>query len=387
MRSRERVISALELEEPDVVPSYEMYLSPPSMVKEILGREPVYGNTQYLYKLWSKGKMKDEESVKRLNRRMVEDCYKAYCKLDLDMIRFWVGSIKPPSSIERLNDREWMVDGRKILYESYSFWPSDPQSSLILKGPKHVHEYIKNEKKKLLGAPREDELANLKYMEKLNEDEKFILADVGGIWGPIVSDRYGLAEFLKWFYIHRDIVRELIQFYSDVTIESGKVAIDAGADGVQICEDYGFRDKSWLSPNQFREFILPHLSRMSRIFRRRGAFFVLHSDGNVMPLLKMFAEAKVSAYQSIDKIARMDLAVVKEKIGDKVCLIGNVDHDVLIGDDFGDVEAEVKRCMKDAAHGGGYIIGCTGAMVDSKLPNLRMLIKYSRKYGKYPKSL
>ena len=80
MQSRERVIAALELEEPDVVPSYEMYLSPPSTVKEIIGREPVYANTEYLYELWSRGKMRDEESVKKLNKRMVEDCYEAYCK-------------------------------------------------------------------------------------------------------------------------------------------------------------------------------------------------------------------------------------------------------------------------------------------------------------------
>lgn len=110
---------------------------------------------------------------------------------------------------------------------------------------------------------------------------------------------------------------------------------------------------------------------------------MLHSDGNTMPIMKMFAEAKVSAYQSIDKIAGMDLARVKEEIGDKVCLIGNVDHDVLVSSNLGDVKAEVKRCMRSAAYGGGYIIGCTGAMIDSRLPNLKALIKYSRKYGRY----
>jgi len=383
MQSRERVIAALELEEPDVVPSYEMYLSPPSTIKEIIGREPVYANTEYLYELWSRGKMRDEESVKKLNRRMVEDCYEAYCKLGLDMIRFWVGTIKPPSSIKKLSDREWLIDGRRVLSEAYTHWNWDSESSVILKGPEYVHEYVKNEKKKRLEAPREDQVSNLEYMKKLNKDEKFILADVGGIWGPIVSDRYGLTEFLKWFYLYPDVVRELIEFYADITIENGKAAIDAGADGVQICEDYGFRDKSWLSPKHFREYVFPHLSRMSRIFRRRGAFFVLHSDGNTMPIMKMFAEAKVSAYQSIDKIAGMDLARVKEEIGDKVCLIGNVDHDVLVSSNLGDVKAEVKRCMRSAAYGGGYIIGCTGAMIDSRLPNLKALIKYSRKYGRY----
>ena len=382
-KSRERVVSALDLEEPDVVPSYEMLLSPPNTVKEILAREPVYANRKYLFELWSRGEMLDKESVNLLNKRSVEDCYEAYCKLDLDMIRFSLGTIRPPSSIKKVSDREWIVDGKRTLYESYSFWSWDPEGSLILKGPEYVHRYIKNEKKKLLEASRQDQLVNLRYMKRLNKEEKFILTDVGGIWGPIVSDRYGLTEFLKWFYLYSDVAKELIQFYADITIERGKAAIDEGADGVQICEDYGFEDGSWLSPKQFREFILPHLTRMSNIFRRKGAFFILHTDGNVMPILRMFAEAEVSAYQSIDKIAKMDLAVVKEQVGSEMCLIGNVDHSCLMSENLGEVKAEVKRCMKAAAHSGGYIIGCTGAMIDSRLPNLSALVRYSRRYGRY----
>ena len=59
-----------------------MYLSPPSTVKEIIGREPVYANIEYLYELWSKGKMRDEESVKKLNRRYLGiDISDKYCEV------------------------------------------------------------------------------------------------------------------------------------------------------------------------------------------------------------------------------------------------------------------------------------------------------------------
>jgi len=40
LKSRERIIRALELEEPDTVPTFEMIIDPVDTVRAILGREP-----------------------------------------------------------------------------------------------------------------------------------------------------------------------------------------------------------------------------------------------------------------------------------------------------------------------------------------------------------
>ncbi|MGD0330854.1 MAG: uroporphyrinogen decarboxylase family protein [Nitrososphaeria archaeon] len=393
MQSRERIITALNLGQPDIVPSYEMLISPPSVIKQIIGREPIFYNYKYLYELWSKGKMIDKESVNRLNQRFTEDCYETYQKLGLDMIRFyavgmdptewWRGEIRPPTSIKKVSDREWVVDGKRMLYDSLSFWNWEPTSSIVMKGPDYVRSYVKNEGRRMIEEVKNAPLDNVRHLVKLNKGKMFILTDVGST-NNIVSDTYGVSEALKWFYTHPDVIRSLYKLYADLSIETGKVAIDCGTDGVQICEDYGYKNGPWISPAHFKEFVLPNLKRMSRVFRRKGAYFVLHSDGNVKSLMNMFVDAGFHAYQSIDKIAGMDLAYVKKEIGDRICLIGNVGHDVLISKNMSDVEAEVKRCMRSAAVGGGYIISCTGAMTDSKLPNIKALIKYSRKYGKYP---
>ena len=51
MKSKERVIHALELEEPDVVPTFEMIISPPNVIERILGRKSIYNNAEYLLEL------------------------------------------------------------------------------------------------------------------------------------------------------------------------------------------------------------------------------------------------------------------------------------------------------------------------------------------------
>uniref|UniRef100_A0A7V4N436 Uroporphyrinogen decarboxylase (URO-D) domain-containing protein n=1 Tax=Thermodesulfobacterium geofontis TaxID=1295609 RepID=A0A7V4N436_9BACT len=45
---------------------------------------------------------------------------------------------------------------------------------------------------------------------------------------------------------------------------------------------------------------------------------------------------------------------------------------------------EVKRCIKDAANGGGYILSSSNSIHNSvKIENLMTMINAAKKYGKY----
>ncbi|MBS7635096.1 hypothetical protein KEJ34_06370 [Candidatus Bathyarchaeota archaeon] len=109
-----------------------------------------------------------------------------------------------------------------------------------------------------------------------------------------------------------------------------------------MCVDYGNKLGPWFSPEMFRKFIKPALKKQCDAFKRKGAFAVLHSDGNIAPTLNV-VEAGINAYQGIDVIASMSLKNVKENYGDRICLVGNVDPRIL---EFGkpkDVAMEVER--------------------------------------------
>jgi len=386
MKSRERVIHALELEEPDIVPTFEMIISPPKVVEQILNRKSVYNNIEYLLELRLKNLINpaDKKDIENINRMYVEDIYEVYKRLDLDMIRFSPHEIHIPKNVRKIDKKTWEIDGVQYRYDSYSLWLTDPRMSFFKKGSEYVLNHIRSIRNETISKIREYSFTNLKMLLKINRDEKFILADAGGIWGNVVSDPYGVIEVLKWLILKPSVVRELFSFYTDVVVERAKVLLEEGADGILICEDYGMHGKSWMSPRQFREFILPNLRRISATVVNKGGFFIIHTDGNVMPILDLLAISGAHAYQSIDKFSGMNLAEVKEKVGEKLCLIGNVDLNILAKGTVDDVKAEVKRCMNDAACGGGYIISSSGSMVESTLENLLTYIRYARKIGKYP---
>lgn len=384
MKPRERVVQALELEEPDTVPTFEMIIDPVDTVRAILGREPIYGNRRYLLELQRTQSLSDKK-IQWINKQRVRDQYELYSKLDLDMIRFGEWHFTPPKSVEKMSEDEWIIDGVNHVFRGGTLWNRHPVEGALRKGPDVVLNKIKENEKFLIENARNAQFPSLEYLENLNKEEKFILVDAGSVWLGMDANFEVWPTYLLWFHRHPDVIERMINSISDVMIESAKAAIDHGADGILSCNDFGYSKSSWISPEHFRRFIYPNLKRAEDAVKRRGSFFIVHSDGNNEPFLEMFAEAGVDAYQSIDILGGMDLAEVKKKIGDKMCLIGNVDLQILNEGGPDDVKWDVERCMKSAAEGGGYIMSSSGSMLESNPENLRTMVSHARKTGKYPR--
>jgi len=243
MRSRERVIRALELEEPDTVPTFEMIIDPVDTVRVILGREPIYGNTRHLLEMQRRMNI-SENKLEWVNSQWVRDQYELYCKLDLDMIRFWEWRFKPAKSVEKISDEEWVIDGSRYAFKGGTLWRRDPVGGAVSKGPEAVLEWIRRHGRESIEAARGMRFPSLNYATKLNEEGKFMLVDVGCIWG--VEEITSFEEFpmyLPWYYTHPDVVERMHGFMADVVIERAKAAIDHGADGILTCEDFGYSKK------------------------------------------------------------------------------------------------------------------------------------------------
>jgi len=80
-----------------------------------------------------------------------------------------------------------------------------------------------------------------------------------------------------------------------------------------------------------------------------------------------------------------NLAVAKRKIGNKICLMGNVaPFDVLRQKTPAEVEIACKECFEKAAAGGGYILSSGGVFNRGTPPeNIDTMIASAEKYSKY----
>ncbi|MFX1489413.1 MAG: uroporphyrinogen decarboxylase family protein, partial [Promethearchaeota archaeon] len=77
--------------------------------------------------------------------------------------------------------------------------------------------------------------------------------------------------------------------------------------------------------------------------------------------------------------------LVKKKVGDKLCLLGNIDvAHVLTYGTKEEVFDAVKFAIKTAGPGGGFIISAANMHPAVKVQNLKWMIEATQKYGIYP---
>jgi len=131
--------------------------------------------------------------------------------------------------------------------------------------------------------------------------------------------------------------------------------------------------------------MFPFLAREIEEVRRTGTKVMIHSDGNTMPVFEDIVSLGIDGYQAIEADAGMDIALLKDKYGDRLCLIGNVDcGNTLTYGSPSQVVAEARHVIDCTAGGGGFILGSSNSIHDGvKLENLLAMTNTAVKYGKY----
>jgi uroporphyrinogen decarboxylase len=139
------------------------------------------------------------------------------------------------------------------------------------------------------------------------------------------------------------------------------------------------------SPAVFEEFIAPRLKKMVDAIHEEGAKVVKHTDGNVYKILKQMVDLGIDGLNPIEPSAGMDIGEVKEKYGDRICLIGNIDcGDLLSWGTTDQVEQAVKECIAKASKGGGLMISSSNSIHSSVNPeNYLAMIKAVKRWGEY----
>lgn len=170
-------------------------------------------------------------------------------------------------------------------------------------------------------------------------------------------------------------------------LETAKALRDAGADTALMCADYCFNDGPFLSPKMFREFVTPFLAEAVGGLREMGVYTIKHTDGNIMPILDQLVEARPHALHSIDPQAGVSLKTVKELVGDRVALCGNVHCGMLHNGTREQVVEDSKRALREGMPGGGYFF-CSSNTPFKGMPleNYLAMLEVRKIYGRYDNS-
>ena len=124
-------------------------------------------------------------------------------------------------------------------------------------------------------------------------------------------------------------------------------------DYILIWEDLAFKNGPLISPDIFREFILPYYKKFIQRMKTFGVkHFFVDTDGNFEVLIPLFIEGGVTGFYPFEVQAGMDIEKIRDLYPELV-IMGGIDKMALAkGKEAIDGEiAKVKRMLKK----GGYI--------------------------------
>jgi len=196
----------------------------------------------------------------------------------------------------------------------------------------------------------------------------------------------GLENLLMDYLMNPDFVKRLAGIVMDYKRPVLEQAADEGADILLTGDDYAYRHAPIMSPQHFREFVLPYFQEAVDVAKEKGVPFMKHTDGNLWPITDMIVDTGIDCLDPLEPIAGMDIGQVKKRYGDRIAVAGNVDCGELLsrGTPEEVVEA-VKETIAKASPGGGHILASSNSIHPAVKPeNYRAMVEAAKEFGQYP---
>ncbi|MGQ9553534.1 MAG: uroporphyrinogen decarboxylase family protein [Anaerolineae bacterium] len=146
--------------------------------------------------------------------------------------------------------------------------------------------------------------------------------------------------------------------------------------GVWFYDDMACNRGPMFSPATFERVFLPCYSKMCRAYREAGVrHILLHSDGNIEPILDMLIDAGIEGINPIEPKAGMDVVKLRQRYGRKLALLGGLDNaHILAQGTAAEIEAHVRHVMSAGAEG-GLVVAAHSIGPDMPVANYELVHK------------
>ncbi|OIO93269.1 MAG: hypothetical protein AUK03_08360 [Anaerolineae bacterium CG2_30_64_16] len=196
----------------------------------------------------------------------------------------------------------------------------------------------------------------------------------------------GVTDSLYMFYDNRPLVERLMDILLTHQERVMRAVIDRFGDDlalVMVNDDIGHNSGLLIRPQMFLQ-IFPH--RMKRLIapaKAHGLKVLMHTDGKLDTILPILYEVGIDANHPVEPESN-DIVELKKRWAGKMALIGNVHTPLLAFGAKDEIEAKVKEYCEKLGPGGGWVCGSSTSIMDGIPPeNFVAMIQAVHKYGRY----
>jgi uroporphyrinogen decarboxylase len=219
------------------------------------------------------------------------------------------------------------------------------------------------------------------------KDEICIVAQnaLTSIWPPVWQGM-GMPAFSRALRRDPELIKERFRFTTDYTLATFKAYHECGAKIFLEGGDIAHSGGQFMSDNKYNEYLLPAYQEVSDQIHEWGGKYILHTDGDVTKLLDFIVESGFDGLQCLEP-PLVDLDLTKKKIGDKICLSGNIDtRHILVKATKNEVVNAVKYAIKYLGPNGGAMISPANFHPQMSIERLKWMIEAANQFGEYPLS-
>jgi len=359
MNGRERILTSLEVREPDRVPLYIHGINEESIIS--IGRHVTNGlpDPKQFHAMTEPERLKLVEALFLIHEEFGVDGFTSFEINQLDDL-----------------DATHAVDDWDVVYKR------SPHGLPVV-----------------FGNPIEDATALDHYAPPQPRREHLLLLD-------LARERFAGKKALFWLMrgtfvlswrlagmsnlmiqMHEDpgFVHRIAEMTTIFNLQMLELLAEAGLDVLVIEDDIANTKTTLISPKHFCEFVNPYNRRLVDRAHELGLKVVRHSDGNLWKLLDTLLESGYDGLNPLEPQAGMTLERVKAYCGDRLCLLGNIDCAELLPHGTPEqVDAAVRQAIEDGGEGGGLIICSSNSLHPGVDPdNCIAMFRATHKYGAY----
>ncbi|MFX1323869.1 MAG: uroporphyrinogen decarboxylase family protein [Promethearchaeota archaeon] len=201
---------------------------------------------------------------------------------------------------------------------------------------------------------------------------------------PPVWQGMGMNFFARALKNDPKLIKERFRYSTDYVLTVFKAYTDCGAKIFLEGGDIAHKSGPMINPKYFDRYLLPCYKEVSDAIHEWGGKYMLHSDGDITSLLQFIIDSGFDGLQCLEP-PFVDPYLIKKKVGEKLCLSGNIDtRHILVDGSKEEVEVAVKTAIKALGQNGGFMLSPANFHPGMSVQRLEWMIEAGFSFGTYP---
>jgi uroporphyrinogen decarboxylase len=300
-----------------------------------------------------------------------------------DYVHFMTG-LRPWWNSLSLSAKGQIFKGGKAKYSAYSETEQErgwaPEGQGVITSIKHCEEFEWPNMTVF-------DFSSLDEMQNSLPPSMKVIATIDGFYTPVWLLMGGETFFIALIQ-NPELIDRMFEKVGAIQFALIEKVLSYDVVGaLRISDDIAYNTGTIVSPKYLHKYFFPRLKQVGDLCKKRNLPFIYHSDGNLNSVLDDIIDAGVNGLHPIQPNA-MDISVLKKKVSGKLCLMGNIDMDIMTRKTPDDVKELVFKNLRAIAPGGGYILGASNSVPEYiPLKNYNAMRETALEYGQYPISL